>query len=212
MARTETQTRQLFDGWAASYDQDLLEKSGPLVGYSDSLKVASALLPISADESVLDIGIGSGAFAVPFLERGARIMGIDLSEKMLEKCRQSYPMIELHQGTFTVIPASDAVFDHVISSFVFHEVAVSERPSACRELARVLKPGGFVALLDIMFASEAAQDEARRLMGDAWDDEEIYTQVGDLDALLRAEGFTALQWHQTGVFHWFVIARKPATL
>jgi hypothetical protein len=59
-----------------------------------------------------------------------------------------------------------------------------------------------------MFPSQAALDEARRLMGSYWDDEEVYALVGDLDTLLRASGFQAVQWSQTAPCYWVVIARK----
>jgi hypothetical protein len=75
-------------------------------------------------------------------------------------------------------------------------------------MARVLQPGGYLCLLDIMFASSLAMQEARQRVGDKWDDDEDYAIVGELDTLLRENGFVSLKWHQTAPFHWIVTARK----
>ena len=208
MARTEEQTRKLFDEWALSYDADLAHERGPLLGYAHSLTAIDSAIPTVTGLRLLDIGIGSGAVARRFAERGAHITGIDISEKMLDLCREQNPDFELHQGTFTVIPAPDAVFDGIVSGFAFHETPLPKREAACREMARVLKPGGYLCLLDIIFASPTAMQEARQLIGRLWDDSEDYAIVGELDTLVRASGFTSVSWQQTAPFHWMLTARK----
>lgn len=210
MARTAEQTRQLFEAWAKTYDQDLLQtsKMGPLEGYADSLQIAADLLPLGVNDSVLDIGIGTGTFADLLCKRGARITGIDVSDEMLDECLNQHPNFMLQTGSFNPIPLPNCRFNAVISSFAFHEVPVDGRLEACVEIARVLKAGGYVCLLDIMFASRAAMHDARRRLGRLWDADEDYALVGDLDITLREAGFTAIQWQQTGLFHWVVIARK----
>lgn len=208
MPRTTDQTRQLFDDWAQTYDQDLLEARGPLLGYARSQQALDDAFPIETGARVLDIGIGSGAVAGRLAARGAHITGIDISEKMLARCAEQHPAFDLHPGTFTQIPLPDATFDGVVSGFAFHETPPAQRAAACGEMARVLKPGGCLGLLDIMFASPPAMAEARDRIGQAWDDDEDYAIVGDLDTLLRQAGFTAVTWNQTGPFHWLVTARK----
>lgn len=208
MARTDEQTRKLFDEWARTYDGDLLQADGPLFGYAHSVETIDTVVQVEQNAHVLDIGIGSGALAKRLADRGAQITGIDVSEKMLEVCAQQHPSFELHLGSFNGIPVSDERFDCVVSGFAFHETQVARRSEACVEMARVLKPDGFLCLLDIMFASQAAMQEARQLIAEKWDDDEDYAIVGDLDALLRQNGFTALKWYQTGPFHWMVTARK----
>lgn len=210
MPRTAEQTRQLFEAWAKTYDRDLAQPTGmgPLEGYADSLTLAASLVPLEAGDSVLDIGIGTGAFADLLCKRGARITGIDISDDMLDECLNQHPNFLLHTGSFKPIPLPDCRFNVVISSFAFHEVPKDERLEACVEIARVLKAGGYVCLLDIMFASPSAMHEARQLLGRLWDNDEDYALVSDLDRTLREAGFTAIQWQQTGLFHWAVIARK----
>ena len=209
MARTEAQTRKLFDQWAATYDADVRQESGIATGRSAGLRTVEATLPVQPGMYVLDIGIGTGALAERIASRDARIVGVDPSEKMLALCREQHPDYELLTGTFNAIPVNDSLFDCVVSSFAFHEVPISQRGAACAEMARVLKSGGYLCLVDIMFASQTAMSEAREFLANEWDEDEDYAIIGELDALLRHYCFAALRWQQTAPFHWMVVAHKP---
>jgi len=208
MPRSAAATRSLFDGWAGSYDDDLRDAGGPLAGYASSLRQAARMLPLAAGADVLDVGIGTGAFAALLAERGARITGLDVSDEMLARCRAAHPDFTLHVGSFEPIPLPDARFDAAVASFAFHEVPPASRPAVVAELARVLKPGGHLCVLDIVFASEAATADARRAIDSAWDDDEDYPLVADLDAMLRDAGFVEPCWRQTAMCHWAVVARR----
>jgi putative AdoMet-dependent methyltransferase len=106
------------------------------------------------------------------------------------------------------VPYQDDTFDAVVSSFCFHEVPPAERETACREVYRVIRKGGYLCLLDIMFASGAAVTEARNHMLSQWDDSEDYSLVGDLSEHLYNSGFHSVQWLQTGKLHWVCLAYK----
>lgn len=209
LPRTAEETRNHFDQWAATYDRSVRTSGGPLDGYESSLAEAADLVPVAPGSQLLDIGIGTGGFAARFAERGARVVGVDISPQMLAECRKAHPDFELHVGGFTPIPQPGARFDVVTASFAFHEVLPADRQQACREMARVLKPGGHLCLLDIIFPSAAAEAEAARVSGRFWDPEEDYPRVGDLDRMLREAGFQAVLWRQTGPMHWALVARKP---
>ncbi|WP_043713861.1 class I SAM-dependent methyltransferase [Symbiobacterium thermophilum] len=214
MPRTPEEGRALFDRWARTYDLDLAgqdgPKAGPLVGYAETLRIAAEQVPVAPGMSVLDVGIGTGAFAARFRGRGVRVSGVDPSPAMLDACRGKHPGFTLRVGDFNAIPFDSGEFDMVISSFAFHEVPPGGRLAACRELARVLKPGGALCLVDILFASPAALAAAREAIGERWDDEEDYPLVGDLDQLLHEAGIGGSRWRQTAPCHWMVLARKPA--
>lgn len=212
MPRTPEKTRALFDRWAETYDEAATgaarDSTDPLAGYLESLDEAASLVPLSEGMQVLDIGIGTGAFASLLAQRGGRVSGVDPSPKMLALCRASHPEFVLAEGSFLEIPFANCHFDTVISSFAFHEVAPGEREAACREAARVVKPGGYLCLLDIMFVSIASREAARLAIGARWDGDEDYPLVGDLDIALRSVGFTNAFWRQTAPCHWLVLARR----
>ncbi len=212
MPRTPEDTRALFDRWAKTYDIGLASSKGdalgPLAGYAESLREAASLVTVTDGLRVLDVGVGTGAFAALLAERGARIIGVDPSEAMLGAGRQRHPEFVYMNGTFIDIPLDDASVDVAVSSFAFHEVPTDERVMACREIARVVKAGGSICLLDIMFASRESRDAARAAIGSRWDDDEDYPLVGELDAVLRTAGFTNTFWRQTAPCHWVAVARR----
>lgn len=208
MTRNIDETKQLFDTWASTYARDLENANGILEGYETSIEAAVEACPVTRDMQLLDIGIGTGNFAERFEAKGAVVFGIDLSEAMVAECEKLHPTYVLRTGTFQVIPFSENAFDVVVSSFCFHEVPPSERLDACREVNRVLRKGGHLCLLDIIFASHAAMEEARRHMLSHWDDSEEYSLVGGLSENLYSAGFHSVQWVQTGRLHWMCVAYK----
>ncbi|HYF95100.1 MAG TPA: class I SAM-dependent methyltransferase [Symbiobacteriaceae bacterium] len=209
MLRSSQETLKRFDEWAASYDASASAPGGPLEGYHASLAEAARLVPVQPGWHVLDVGIGTGAFSALLAQRGGEIFGVDISAKMLEKCAAAHPEFRLRNGSFLPIPCPDGAFHAVVASFAFHEVHPSERAAACRELARVVKPGGYVCLLDIIFASAGARAEARRALGDTWDESEEYPLVWELDTQLREAGFAKITWRHTAPYHWAVLGHLP---
>lgn len=212
MPRTPEETRALFDRWASTYDIDLINGTGhamgPLSGYQESLHEAASLVPRAEGLKILDVGIGTGAFASLLAEGGAEIFGVDPSDNMVAACHERHPGFTVQAGTFTQLPFDESSFAAVISSFVFHEVPLEQRKGACAELARVVKPGGWICLLDIMFASTGSRNGARSAIGAYWDDQEDYPLVAELDQMLRDTGFVNTWWRQTAPCHWAVLARR----
>ncbi|WP_144551372.1 class I SAM-dependent methyltransferase [Bacillus mycoides] len=208
MLRTSETTQKLFDDWARTYDESLENPNGPLFGYNHSLLEAKQMLNASDKHVILDIGIGTGAFVSLVSKNDYNIWGIDLSEKMLEQCKNKYPNYHLSTGTFTNTGQKSEKFDAVISSVCFHEVLPEEREKACKEVYRILKPDGKLLLLDIMFASKLAMEDAKQRIGKRWDPTEDYPKVNDLDTMLRMSGFSSVTWRQTAPCHWSALAYK----
>lgn len=208
MLRTFETTQKLFNDWAKTYDESLENPNGPLYGYNHSLLEARQMLHTSDKDRILDIGIGTGAFAALVSINDSYMFGIDLSEKMLEQCQNKYPNFHLKTGTFTNTGQKSESFDSVISSFCFHEVLPKQREQACKEVYRILKPKGQFLLLDIMFASKIAMEDAKQRIGKRWDPTEDYPQINELDTMLRMSGFSSVNWRQTAPCHWAALAYK----
>ncbi len=97
-------------------------------------------------KSLIDIGCGPGTYSVEFAKRGANVLSIDLSQKMLDKARNNAKMADvkltLHKTDAHSIPCRDNSFDvAVIILAVVNEKTV-------KEAARVLKPGGLLLISD----------------------------------------------------------------
>lgn len=102
---------------------------------------------ISAGESVLDVGCGTGVVAVTAARAGATAKGLDLTPILLERARENARIagveIDFMEGDAESLPYADASFDVVLSQ-VGHIFA--PRPDvATAEMLRVLRPGGRIA-------------------------------------------------------------------
>ena len=93
---------------------------------------------------VLDVATGPGWVAAHAAERGASVVGIDIAEAMIVRARNAYPWLEFRRADAHELPFADATFDAVVGNLaVMH---FSRPESAIAEFARVLRPGGGLAL------------------------------------------------------------------
>ena len=89
---------------------------------------------------MLDVGTGTGRISVPLLQRGAKLVGCDLSPKMMELLRGKFPAARLAQADASLLPFPAKSFDAVTTCHVMH--LVGPWREALEEYRRVLKPGG----------------------------------------------------------------------
>jgi SAM-dependent methyltransferase len=125
-------------GRASPYHRGLgAMTSRPLPALLDAAAVGSG-------SAVLDVATGPGYAAALAAERGAKVTAVDLSREMLDLAATLHPEIEFRQADANALPFEDATFDAVVSNLLMPHV--SDLPAVVRELARVVRPGGRVAL------------------------------------------------------------------
>ena len=94
--------------------------------------------------TVLDLAAGTGKLTRVLAPLAGRVVAVDPSEGMLAELRRLLPEVVVLEGTAESIPTEDAAFDAVFVGEAFHWFQVD---AACREIARVLRPSGGLALL-----------------------------------------------------------------
>lgn len=171
--------RREFDAWANSYDDAMHDPTGVLDGYAEARVRAAQLVLVRPGDTVADIGVGTGLFGELFASQGARIIGVDLSPRMLEVCSSKHPDWRCLEGDFLSLPLDDESVDLAISAFAFHHLETNEWPAALQEITRIVRGGRPFLLLDILFPDEPAKDAARQFLADEWE-EENYPVYPDL--------------------------------
>ncbi|MEN6408062.1 MAG: class I SAM-dependent methyltransferase [Thermoguttaceae bacterium] len=108
---------------------------------------------------VLEMGTGTGHFAIAAAQRGLRVTAVDVSPAMLQYAQQRAKSKELvaitfrHAG-FLTFAAAPATFDAAVSMAVLHHLPDLWKAVALANIRRALKPGGLFLLGDVVFSSK----------------------------------------------------------
>lgn len=143
--------RHLFDGIAHDYNRPAQAFS--LFQYGRWRRSLISRLKLEPDALVLDVGTGPGGVAIDIAGRvGCRVVGVDLSDRMLEQAQINLrtskltSLVSLVKARAENLPFPDHSFDTVV--FTFLHRYVDELQDMLHELTRVLKPGGQMASLE----------------------------------------------------------------
>ena len=95
---------------------------------------------------ICDMGCGPGHVARYLHERGADVMGIDLSDRQVEQARRLNPGIKFRQGNMLSLDIPDGAWAGIAAFYSIIHIPRPEVISALRELKRTLQPGGLLLL------------------------------------------------------------------
>lgn len=167
---------QLAKAIGYSADELALMPDGANMGLSCGNPTAIASL--QPGEVVLDLGSGGGFdcfIAGPKVGPTGRVIGVDMTADMLSKARRNIDEYRTHSGLNNVefrlgeiehLPIADASVDVVISNCVLN--LSPDKPQVWKEIARVLKPGGRVAVSDLALVRplpESVRQDVEALIG-----------------------------------------------
>jgi ubiquinone/menaquinone biosynthesis C-methylase UbiE len=172
-------TRREFSKQAESF-----ERPGSIFRDRDILDWIGQHVPVSSTDLVLDVAGGSGQLGRYLAERAAFAVVADLTPEMLATGAAAARdagtnNVLFAEGDATRLPFADAQFDVVACRFAFHHF--DDPALAAREMARVCRPGGLVAVIDMVAepGEPDRRDELERLRDPS------HTRALDRDELLQ---------------------------
>jgi SAM-dependent methyltransferase len=153
-----------------------------------------AIASLRPGQTVLDLGAGAGfdAFlAARAVGPSGKVIGVDMTAAMVTKARANakkggYTQVEFRLGEIEALPVADATVDVIISNCVIN-LCPDKRP-VYREAFRVLRPGGRIAVSDVV-AREELPDEVKRDLALHSGCLSGATLVTELQTILRDAGF-----------------------
>ena len=178
LRKRQDKTRAFFDDMAGRLGREYVP------GRSWK-SIAEALLQLLPPMVIADLGAGEGAFSLLLAQRAQQVIAVDNSDRMVElgsalAGKQGVPALEYRKGDLEAVPIADGSVDLALFSQSLHHALHPDR--AIAEAWRILKPGGRIAILDLVQHRFA---EARELYADVW----LGFSEVELELLLKKSGF-----------------------
>ena len=157
-----------------------------------------AIAALKPGETVLDLGSGAGFdsfLAARQVGEGGKVIGVDMTPDMISKAREnarkgSYDNVEFRLGEIEHLPLADGCVDVIISNCVIN--LSTDKPAVFRESYRALKPGGRLAISDVVATAQLPEEIKNDL--------KLYSAcvsgastISDLESVLTDCGFTEIK-------------------
>lgn len=159
--------------------------------FGDAFQYEAMLSALDPEWAVADIGAGTASLAVDLAPHVKRVYAVEPSPAMLKAARQRVggsgrDNVEILPGSVEQLPLPKASVHVAMICLVLHHVADTGR--ALAEINRILMPGGFVLIIDLL---PHQIDYFREKMGHRW----MGFKPQELQRIATAAGFTAARWH-----------------
>jgi SAM-dependent methyltransferase len=171
-----------------------------LAGALDRMPAERAVLGLFCDltraaglgTGVGDVGCGTGRLAPYLAARGLGPRGIDLSPEMIRVARRDHPGFDFDIADLRQLPFGDASLAGLVCWYSLMYLAPSDRPAAFGELARVLKPGGY--LVTAFKAGDSRVRRGGRSTGLGVEFDVYWLSPGEMERRVTDAGFAAVFW------------------
>jgi len=135
-----------FERWSRTYEASWMQRYLFTRVHSAALDLAASM---TAPASVLDVGCGTGRLlrAAALRWPAAQLLGVDPAQGMVDVAQALTPGASVRRGLAEELPLPDASVDLALSTMSFHHWR--DQAAGVREIARVLRPGGYFILVDV---------------------------------------------------------------
>ncbi len=193
-AARDAKVRATYDAVATAYADRLAAELGrkPFDRW-----LLERLAALAEGRPVVDVGTGPGHVAAYLAAAGADASGVDLSPGMVEEARRRFPDLRFSVGDLTGLlrPPAASGWGAITAWYALVHLAGSEVAPAIGSLARVLAPGGWLALA---LHAGAEVHHADELMGEPVDVDFVLHDPEVVVAAMRAAGLVDVEWYLRG--------------
>ena len=151
-----------------------------------------SVLAAGLGTSIADVGCGTGRLEPYLAAQGLSPRGVDLSPEMIRVARRDYPGFGFDVADVRDLPFSDASLAGVVCWYSLMFLAPADRPAAFGELARVVKPGGY--LVTAFKAGDGTLRRAGRSTGLGVEFDIYWLAPPDMERQVTDAGFTTTFW------------------
>lgn len=210
--------KELFNAWAANYDQ-LLDNGNASIsfeGYADVLAETIVLAQAVPGMSVLDLGTGTGNLAALFMKAGCEVWGMDFSEGMQAKAMEKLPGLHpiLADLRDTKWPQSlTRRYDRIVSSYVWHDFDQITKMGLLKRLSQdYLTVQGRMIIADIAYPGRVERAQAQAYWGSLWSEAEHYWAGDETIAACKAIGLVCSYEQVSSCAGIFVIEKEEGKM